>query len=282
MKRGAPRHPKVTSLADRLSVELYAAVGLLELLWHFTAEYAPSGDVGRHSDRAIARALHWKKKPDVLIDGLLECRWLDRDGEECLVVHDWPAHADDATHMKLARARLHFSDGSAPNFRRLPTTERALAEQFYANSVRTVLTRDAHLGSLPNGEGQGLGQGNGGEGLADADVSRRVSSAAYRDLIELWQKPCDCCGMQFSMRDEILGGRVWFSLVDQGVITAANIPEIMAGLTRYRASKDWHKKSGEYVPSVSSWLGWSKSGIPAEPKWRDYPAAHAAKTASEY
>ena len=34
-----------------------AAVGLLEMLWHFTAHYAKRGDVGRHPDLAIARAI---------------------------------------------------------------------------------------------------------------------------------------------------------------------------------------------------------------------------------
>lgn len=119
------------------------------------------------------------------------------------------------------------------------------------------------------------------EGLGETEPSRRVAGAAYRDFIDLWQMPCVCCGMQFSMRDEILGGRVWFSLVDQGKITTANLAEITAGLERYRASTDWHKDGGKYVPSVASWLGWSKNGLPADPRWRDRPTPHLKRATGE-
>lgn len=152
MKRGTPRHPKVAALADLLSIELYAAVGLLELLWHFTAEYAPAGDIGRHTQKAIARAVHWRKNASTLIDGLVESRWLDREGEE-LFVHDWSSHADDATNLKLARARMRFYDGSIPNYKRLPSSERALADEFYALPVRTDNTLNAHSGNGRGGEG---------------------------------------------------------------------------------------------------------------------------------
>ena len=57
MKRGTPDHPKTLELADRLGLERWGAVGLLECLWHFAAHYAKRGDVGRFSDEAIARAM---------------------------------------------------------------------------------------------------------------------------------------------------------------------------------------------------------------------------------
>lgn len=164
MKRGTPRHPKVANLADRLSVELCVAVGILELLWHFTAEYAPAGDIGRHSDQAIVRALHCRKKATVLIEGLVNSSWVDRSDAFRLVTHDWSDHADDATHMKLARAKLFFCDGSAPNYKRLPVSERALADCFYAHGVRTESPQNAHSGSVPAGEGLG-GEGFGGSGF---------------------------------------------------------------------------------------------------------------------
>jgi hypothetical protein len=47
MKRGTPEHPKTAHLMAALSIPRPYAVGILELLWHFTARYAPRGDVGR-------------------------------------------------------------------------------------------------------------------------------------------------------------------------------------------------------------------------------------------
>ena len=59
MKRGTPDHPKVYDLAERLKVKRPTALGYLELLWHFTAVYAPEGDIGRYSDKRIEGAMDW-------------------------------------------------------------------------------------------------------------------------------------------------------------------------------------------------------------------------------
>lgn len=77
MKRSGPDHPKTRALAQRLRIPQYAAVGLLELLFHFTAKYALQGDVGRHEDSAIARALFWHGDPGKLIEALTGAGWLN-------------------------------------------------------------------------------------------------------------------------------------------------------------------------------------------------------------
>jgi len=103
-----------------------------------------------------------------------------------------------------------------------------------------------------------------------------VTADSFLQLAELWQKPCECCGMLFSWTGDMLGAQVWLSLIEAGTITAAIVPEIMDGLVRYRASKEWHKEGGKYVPSVAVWLGWSREGRPSAPRWRDRPAPHKA------
>ena len=49
MKRGTPDHPKVAKLASMIGLPIPWAlpytVGLLEMLWHFTAKFAPRGDI---------------------------------------------------------------------------------------------------------------------------------------------------------------------------------------------------------------------------------------------
>ncbi len=142
MKRGTPRHPKIERLAEFLEIELYAAGGLLEFLWHFAAEFAPSGNIGKHTNRAIARAVCWRGDEFQLIEALLTCGWIDKKDEQ-IVIHDWHEHADDSVHMKLARAREYFFDGSAPRLNRLPRKEREDAEGFY-QSVHTQSAQEAH------------------------------------------------------------------------------------------------------------------------------------------
>src|SRR5262245_380173 len=103
MKRGTPTHPKVFELAGALKISRPTAIGILELLWHFTAQYAPAGDVGRYSNVRIAAAVDWRRNPEVLVNALVTTRWLDPSEGSRLVVHDWCVHADDSVRKRLAR-----------------------------------------------------------------------------------------------------------------------------------------------------------------------------------
>lgn len=94
MKRGTPEHPKVKRLARLLGISRATAVGILEILWHTTAEYALAGDIGRLSDAEIAEAVFWEGKPKALVDALSEARLIDRHPVHRLVIHDWPDHID--------------------------------------------------------------------------------------------------------------------------------------------------------------------------------------------
>jgi hypothetical protein len=86
------------------------AVGFLELLWHFAAEFAPQGDIGRYEDRRIEAALdylpHGQRRTGRLIQALVESRWIDADPVHRLVVHDWQDHCESNTLSKLSKAGL--------------------------------------------------------------------------------------------------------------------------------------------------------------------------------
>ncbi len=111
MKRGTPEHPKTRRLARRLGLPIYSAVGLLELLWHFTARYSPRGDIGRHQDADIADAVGWDGDVHLLISSLVAERWLDECDEYRLLVHGWSDHADEAVRKSLARSGVGFTNG---------------------------------------------------------------------------------------------------------------------------------------------------------------------------
>lgn len=104
MKRGTPDHPKLYALAEALKIRRPVAVGYLELLFHFTAQYCPRGDIGRYDDKRIAAGLDWCGKPALLVDALVATGWLDRDEVVRLVVHDWHDHADRVTLQRLSRS----------------------------------------------------------------------------------------------------------------------------------------------------------------------------------
>ncbi len=157
MKRGTIDHPKMRRLGRELGLPLYAAVGLLECLWHFTAERAPRGDIGRWDDEDIAEACGWPMEEAArLIAALVRTGWLDEHAEHRLVVHDWSEHADDAIHVRLSRNGESFADGAAPRQSRLARRERTTAESAHcahkSAQQRTTAHKSAQKRTLCNTE----------------------------------------------------------------------------------------------------------------------------------
>lgn len=111
MRRGGPQHPKVVLLAAALNIPRAYAVGLLECLWHFTAQYAPHGDVGRHDDRSIAAGAGWEGEAEPFIATLCGCRFLDVHPTHRLVIHNWNTHADQTTQRTVSRSGRAFIGG---------------------------------------------------------------------------------------------------------------------------------------------------------------------------
>ncbi len=126
MKNDAPNHPKMLDLAHRLEINQAWAIGIMEKLWHWTADFAPQGDIGKFTNTHIAKAVYWPGDPDKLITALVEVRWLDEHEDTAirLIIHDWPDHCDDFVHKSLANKRRLFADGSRPGLTRLNHSER--------------------------------------------------------------------------------------------------------------------------------------------------------------
>lgn len=129
MKRAATDHPKMAELAEAIAAEykhhskfaMLIAVGVLEKLWHFTAKFAPRGDIGRRTNQQIGRWVDWPKgDEDNLIRLLLATNWLQSDHNCRLIVHDWAEHADDSVKRLLKRNGLSFA---CPDMSSLPEPE---------------------------------------------------------------------------------------------------------------------------------------------------------------
>ena len=120
MKRGTTRHPKLYDLMEALDIKSRPlAIGYLEMLWHFAAEYAPQGDIGRYSTGRIEGAMDWRGTRGRLLEALTTSGWVDV-GEDTtnswvgiktktmLFVHDWEDHCDESVRRKLKRSGLSF------------------------------------------------------------------------------------------------------------------------------------------------------------------------------
>ncbi len=107
-----------------LRIPKYAAVGILESLWHLTARETPAGNIGKLTDEDIAITLDWGGDAEQLITALVSVRWVDEDPIHRLAIHDWSEHSDDATDARLARAGEKYADGSNPRGTKLGRKER--------------------------------------------------------------------------------------------------------------------------------------------------------------
>jgi len=149
MKREAIAHTKMARLCQALNILIYHAVGLIEMLLKLVERETPQGNIGKLTDEAIGGALGYEGDPHVLVQAFVSSGWLDEHPVHRLVMHDFSEHAEDFVHMRLARARLFFSDGKPPKFKRLPTEERVAAQRFYdatpsPASLESVRTENTH------------------------------------------------------------------------------------------------------------------------------------------
>lgn len=129
--RGTLTHRKTRRLSRVLGVPPCYALGVLEALWHLTAEQFPDGDIGALSAQDIADEIFFDGDANVLISALTEAGFLDAT-EHSLVVHGWSERAENGIHAALAKKTLLFADGTMPRVPHewfsAPTRERIKSE----------------------------------------------------------------------------------------------------------------------------------------------------------
>lgn len=148
MKSGTEDKLKFKRLQRALKLPRWGARGLLDTMWKFAADNAPSGDIGRFSDEEIAIGMDWEDDPEKLINTLVETKWIDRtptDAHGRLLVHDWADHCEDRVHKHLARRGEVFADGSLPSMSRLTEKERRKSLNEYRKKYGSEAVKSGHI-----------------------------------------------------------------------------------------------------------------------------------------
>lgn len=148
MKSETPGHIKTKKLKMILKLPLYQVAGILEMLWNFAAICCDDGGVGRYSNEDIAAHLEWEGDPDVLINALVHCRWLDEDDVNRLVIHDWeyerPGYIAEKIRKREAR-RVGSKPSQSPpeevNGRAVPGRGRAVPGQVHDETAAADPTK---------------------------------------------------------------------------------------------------------------------------------------------
>ncbi len=92
-------HPKVKKAARLLGVPRPLVVGYLQYLWWWAMDYAQDGDLSGYTPEDIADAISWEGDPVALVDALVECGpigkqgFLERTSDGRLLLHDWYEYA---------------------------------------------------------------------------------------------------------------------------------------------------------------------------------------------
>ena len=114
MKMAGLHHPKTLRFQARLNLAKWEAVGILDTLFNFTAQYCPDGFIGKWKNEEIAVFLDYKGDCDELFTALVESEYLDFDDDGRLHVHDWQDHKPRYVKDREAKANKRAVNKRAP------------------------------------------------------------------------------------------------------------------------------------------------------------------------
>lgn len=101
-------HRKVRTLQTILGVTRPEAIGHLVLLWMWSLDQTPEGDLSREGAAGIAEAAMWDRDPEAFVDGLRSAGFLD-----AWQLHDWENYAGRILEKRRARSVARQSQRQA-------------------------------------------------------------------------------------------------------------------------------------------------------------------------
>jgi len=103
------------AMLDPVNESRAVAIGVVRLLYAYTAESTPAGDIGTKSDSLIAKACGWPASDSTtLIAALLSTGWLLRDTSCRMVVADWENRCPSSVLRQMEEDGLSFVEHNAP------------------------------------------------------------------------------------------------------------------------------------------------------------------------
>ena len=242
MKRAAPNHPKMKTLAAALGIPLAHANGIMERLWHWAAQFSPQGDIGRWSNETIAEELTWDvKDANHIVGALITSNWCDPHDTHRIVLHDWYEHAEDSIHMYLARKGLLFATGEVPRMNRLSEKERtSLIKKHYnskicAHKKRTKSAQKAH-------------------NVRTALCLMPYANASYNTPLDPPVGGVNGFDRFWSVYprkvDKQTAYRAWGKIKPDETLTMA----IIASVEAHKATRQWQRDDGEAIPYPATYL----------------------------
>lgn len=231
-------------LNDEMVSAETTTIGLLEGLWHATANNAPRGDIGKLSDALIAELAGWRGVPETFIQILVESNWLDRSKKYRLIVHDWHEHAPNYIKGMIARKNCGFA---------MPDNGHSYdPKEAYQGSEPGIGTKDADLGSQPPNQTKP-------NQTTPDHTSKETEASAIADRFTKFLEAYPRVNGRLGGRDE--AWEVWAMLAPK----EETVQKILQCLATFTRSDEWKRDGGRFIPRPAKWLEerpWTESQDP--------------------
>lgn len=257
-------HPKMYALAETLKIPDYAAIGIIMGVSLWGARNTRGGDITDIPTRALADAIHWKKKPELLFNALVDCGFIDKTEDGRIVLHEFEEYGG-----KLEEARQKSSE-RVKAFRERKRTDcnddvivtEALQKRACNRYPKEEEKEEEEENLYPpiaplGGEMQ---DGKQGENLAvlktaAANAQHSMTLVDHR-FAEFWK--------EYPKKQGKGAAEKSFRRIRP---TEEVHKQIMDAIAKAKGSEQWTQENGRYIPNPSTWLN--------QRRWEDeYPAAN--------
>lgn len=235
-------HRKLLAAADELEIEPAHMLGLLTSFWLWALDNAPSGSLDGISNRMIARAAQWNGTPDVFVEAMASAGLLDEVGDGTLAIHDWYEYAGKLIDQREAeknrsRARRAAAAAAASGNRR--TTAGQTEDGTQNDQKKTVgrVKQSTPKQTTPEKTRETEGD------LPHSPQSEAKADAQERRFSEFWTQYPKKVGKKAALTS-------WKRIKPD----AALFERIMQAIAKAKASEQWNREGGRFIPNPTTWL----------------------------
>ena len=260
-------HPKTKKLARLLGVSLPAAVGHLHYLWWWATDYAQDGDLSRFDAYDIKDATHFEGDENALVKAFIESGYIDVDSDGKMHLHDWFEYAGKLAERRAKdRARKRASStGTSAEIRQKSKGELTeIQPKTEGNPTEGKKTSDgtptesARIPYVPNLTQPNITKPN----ITKPNQTEPNRSAGdpplhERRFAEFWLAYPKKVGKASCLK-------AWMKLKP----SAELFERIMAALTSQKASEQWQREGGRFIPNPLTWIN--------QGRWDDEPVGASA------
>lgn len=235
-------HRKLLAAADELEIEPAHMLGLLISFWLWALDNTPSGSLEGISDRMIARAAQWNGEPGKFVEAMAHAGLLDVESDGNMQLHDWYEYTGKLIDQREAeknrsRRRRAAAAADAANDRRTTTGQSADSTPDDQGTAAGRVNQSRPDQTRPN-------QSTPTEGdLPPTPATEKKPDAQEQRFAEFWKLYPRKVGKQAALKS-------WKRIKPDAEL----FDKIMAAVTAAKATEQWQREGGRFIPHPATWL----------------------------